>query len=155
MRTAAAAAAAALAVAACGGSSTPLNGPNTSSQFSACLAAPAAKPDGWPQAKRPPKVVAPRLLEGHRTTGSVAIYPGDNVKAFLKQQQIGRVVAMFELCIDETGTPRKIEILKSSCMKEYDDLITTTMSAWRYSPYQVDGEAVPICTAVNFIYNQN
>ena len=27
-------------------------------------------------------------------------------------------------------------------------------SEWKYSPYMVNGKAVPVCTAVTFIYSQ-
>jgi hypothetical protein len=29
------------------------------------------------------------------------------------------------------------------------------MNAWKYRPFMVNGKAVPVCTAVTFIYTQS
>jgi len=46
-------------------------------------------------------------------------------------------------------------MLKSTGFPAYDSKIQTKIRGeWRYKPYNVNGKAVPVCTAVTFIYNQ-
>jgi hypothetical protein len=47
-----------------------------------------------------------------------------------------------------------IKKLKGTGFANYDTIIETGMARWRYKPYQVNGKAVPVCTAVTFIYSQ-
>lgn len=37
----------------------------------------------------------------------------------------------------------------------YDAKIAAELAKWRYSPYEVDGKPVPVCTAVTFSYRQH
>ena len=46
-------------------------------------------------------------------------------------------------------------MLKSTGFPAYDNKILSKMRGeWRYKPYMVNGKAVPVCTAVTFIYSQ-
>ena len=46
-------------------------------------------------------------------------------------------------------------MLKSSGFPSYDAKIKNKMqNEWKYKPYAVNGRAVPVCTAVTFIYSQ-
>jgi len=45
--------------------------------------------------------------------------------------------------------------LKSTGFPGYDTTIKHTIeTTWRYAPYLVNGKAIPVCTAVTFIYSQ-
>ena len=65
-----------------------------------------------------------------------------------------RVIASFKLCLDDKGAVNTVTLLKSSGYSAYDATITRELQKWAYRPYQVNGKAVPVCTAVTFIYSQ-
>jgi hypothetical protein len=44
--------------------------------------------------------------------------------------------------------------IQSTGVSRYDALLIAHMRIWRYSPYQVNDEPVPVCTYVTFIYKQ-
>jgi hypothetical protein len=47
-------------------------------------------------------------------------------------------------------------MVKSTGFPAYDSKISNTIHGeWRYRPYNVNGKAVPVCTAVTFIYSQH
>ena len=46
-------------------------------------------------------------------------------------------------------------MLKSTGFGAYDSKIQSEMRSWRYRPYMMNGRAVPVCTAVTFIYSQH
>ena len=46
-------------------------------------------------------------------------------------------------------------MLKSTGFPAYDSKIQSKIRGeWRYEPYNVNGKAVPVCTAVTFIYSR-
>src|SRR5438874_1475224 len=63
--------------------------------------------------------------------------------------------ASFKLCLDDTGAVVTVRGLKSTGYPAYDDkLRMTILDTWKYKPYLVNGQPVPVCTAVTFIYTQ-
>ena len=66
-----------------------------------------------------------------------------------------RIIGSFKLCLTVTGAIGNVNMLKSTGFPAYDSKIQNKMrSEWRYKPYMVNGKAVPVCTAVTFIYSQ-
>ena len=64
-----------------------------------------------------------------------------------------KLVGAFKLCLATTGSVSSVTMLKSSGFPDYDAKILREMrTVWRYQPYTVDAKAVPVCTAVTFIY---
>ncbi len=104
----------------------------------------------------PPQLVSPSMLETFRVAGSRMIEPDVETKTKMQRTGRGRFVGSFKLCLDTTGTPVKIVTIKSSGYPDYDTKIGTTIANdWRYKPFEVNGRAVPVCTAVTFIYHQD
>jgi hypothetical protein len=101
-----------------------------------------------------PQNVAPTLLEGNRIAGQKLIVPDDKTKIAIQDAKRDKVVASFKLCLDDTGVVTKVVTLKSSGFPDYDAKITREMNKWAYRPYLVNDQAVPVCTAVTFIYSQ-
>jgi hypothetical protein len=97
-------------------------------------------------------IVNTRDLEALRVGGSKAVVPDADDMTRLNGR---RVVGTFKLCLDETGHYEQGVLLRSTGISEYDAKIARTMMEWVYRPYVVDGVAIPVCTAVTFIYTQH
>jgi len=53
------------------------------------------------------------------------------------------------------GAVTSVKMLKGTGFPAYDNKIQSKMNGeWKYKPYAVNGRAVPVCTAVTFIYSQ-
>jgi protein TonB len=94
------------------------------------------------------------VIEQRRIGGERRIYPPDTTKAAIVRDRLRRVVVTVKMCLSKGGTVQHLEVLRSSGYPEYDALIRSTMRTWKYSPFEVNGNAVPVCTSVTFIYNQ-
>ena len=108
-----------------------------------------------PIARAPPQNVPPTLLEGSRIAGEKQIKPDDVTKTEIGRSGKDKVIGSFKLCISNAGAVTQVTQLKSSGFPAYDTKIINKMrTEWRYKPYMVNGKAVPVCTAITFIYTQ-
>jgi hypothetical protein len=114
--------------------------------------APTATPPPPPPA--PPQAVPPTLLEGMRVSGNKDILPADATKIEIARSGKDKIVGSFKLCVDAQGAVTNVVQLKSTGFSDYDAKIIREMKQWAYRPYSVNGKAVPVCTAVTFIYSQ-
>jgi TonB family protein len=99
-------------------------------------------------------IVPQVAIEERRTHGDPKIYPPDTTVTAIKRDGVSRVVTTVKMCLSARGTVRQLDVLKSSGYPAYDALIRSTMRTWRYEPFTVNDEAVPVCTSITFIYNQ-
>jgi hypothetical protein len=95
--------------------------------------------------------VRPVDLEALRVRGSKMIVPDDEDKIHLNGK---RLIGSFKLCLDETGHYERGTLIKSTEVPRYDAKIARALMGWAYRPYVVDGRAIPVCSAVTFIYTQ-
>jgi hypothetical protein len=100
------------------------------------------------------KNVPPVQLEPLRIAGEKSIMPDDQTKTELQVAGTHRLVGAFKLCLDRAGGVSSVSVLKTTGAPRYDDKILTKMGEWRYKPFVDAGVAVPVCTAVTFIYEQ-
>jgi protein TonB len=115
------------------------------------LGAPPPPPPPPPEVKNIP----PTLLEGSRIAGEKNISPDDVTKTEIQRSGKDRLIGSFKLCLTVAGTISNVTMLKSTGFPAYDNKILGKMRGeWRYRPYMVNGKAVPVCTAVTFIYSQ-
>ncbi len=114
-----------------------------------CDAAPAMPPP--PPA--PPQNVPPTVLEAQRIAGDKLILPDEATKKQIVDSGKTRVVGSFKLCVDVQGAIASVSTLKSTGFPAYDKLLRDGMQTWQYKPFAVNGRAVPVCTAVTFIYS--
>jgi periplasmic protein TonB len=110
---------------------------------------------GGPGAGDEPPTPVDVLLEGveaQRVAGTREL----SLPAAVKQAMVARgtreAAAAVKLCLDASGRPARIEVMRSTGFPEADERIRLGMSEWRYRPYRVNGMAVPVCTAVVFRY---
>ncbi len=102
-----------------------------------------------------PQNVPPTLLEGSRVSGEKQIIPDDVTKTEIQRSGKDKLIGSFKLCINANGEVTSVNLLKSTGFAAYDSRITGKMRGeWKYRPYAVNGKAVPVCTAVTFIYSQ-
>jgi protein TonB len=115
----------------------------------------APPPPPPPPPPAPPQNVPPTMLEGSRIAGEKMIYPSDVTKTEIQRSGKTRLIGSFKLCLTVAGEIQSVNMLKSTGFPAYDSAILSTIrSTWRYKPYNVNGRAVPVCTAVTFVYSQ-
>jgi hypothetical protein len=100
-----------------------------------------------------PLTVPPTQLEALRIAGSKTIAPAADTRADMISAGKTRVVASLKLCLDDKGSVSSTTTLKSSGFPAYDRKINAEMRRWIFKPYKLNGRAVPVCTAVTFIFD--
>ncbi|HEY1547704.1 MAG TPA: hypothetical protein VGG28_07790 [Kofleriaceae bacterium] len=109
-----------------------------------------------PPPPAPPQLVPPTALEASRIAGEKAIQPDDVTRMDISRSGKDRIVGTFKLCINAEGAIQNVTMMKSTGFGAYDSKIQGTIrSSWRYRPFNVNGKAVPVCTAVTFIYSMH
>jgi TonB family protein len=100
------------------------------------------------------RTIAPVELEAHRLKGNKQVMPDSYEQRAMQSAHEDRVIAAIKLCVDTTGAVSQVRILRSSGYPGYDQKIASEVSAWGFRPIEIDGKAVPVCTALSFIYSQ-
>jgi serine/threonine-protein kinase len=114
-------------------------------------AAPAARPAI--AAPVVPQNVAPTLLDANRIAGDKDIVPDNGSQTEINRSGQDKVVGSYKLCVTTDGGVDSVSLLKSTGFPAYDAKIQNTIrSKWRYKPFVISGKAVPVCTAVMFVY---
>lgn len=89
-----------------------------------------------------------------RVAGNPQIQPPTPTQSAMRRLHQTRIVAVVKMCLDRDGKVSQQRIVKSSEYKEYDAKLLSNIRRWKYQPYRANGRAVPICTHVTFIYQQ-
>ena len=100
-------------------------------------------------------MLPPTLLETVRVKGDKYIVPDDATKRDIGRSGKDKVIGSYKLCVDVNGDVASVKMLKSTGFPGYDFKIVDEMKQWGYRPYMINGAAVPVCTAVTFIYTQS
>ena len=108
------------------------------------------------KSKHPTVVLAQnaRFTQGSRIYGEKLIVPDEATKSAIHEARVPRILGSFRFCLDDTGKVESVLPMRSTGYADYDRKIIAAIRAWRYSPYKVDEQAVPVCSAVTFIYSQ-
>lgn len=106
-----------------------------------------------PPPPMPPQTVPPSLLEAQRISGTRTIVPDPKTKADIVASGKPKVVASIKMCLDDKGSVSSVALLKPSGFGAYDRKIITELRQWIFKPYKINGRAMPVCTAVTFIYD--
>jgi len=99
-------------------------------------------------------MVAPAAIEEHRVSGSRMISPDDGTKIAMQKKNVSQVRGAFRICVDETGHVESVMPILSTGLAGYDRRLIAGLQEWVFSPFIVDGQPVPVCTAVTLIYTQ-
>jgi outer membrane biosynthesis protein TonB len=104
--------------------------------------------------KDDPLPVKQELMRGLRTAGSDDIYLPESMVSRLHAQGIGSFAVVLKVCVDrDGGAPSAVSVARSSGFDDVDAFITATVEReWRYQPYSVNGEKIPVCFTVQLDY---
>ncbi len=102
--------------------------------------------------EKAPQLVAPKVVEGLRIAGDPQIHPPDPVRIAMSRDGKQRVTGTVKLCLDARGAVSSATVLASTGYPAYDGKLTSGVRTWRYRPYQIGGQAVPVCATVTFVY---
>jgi hypothetical protein len=107
--------------------------------------------------KREPIVFAAgtKLVEGKRIYGTKTIRPDTETAKAMYRAHRDRTKGTFRVCLDETGHVASVLPAASTGYANYDRELMAGMQQWIYSPFSIDGQPAPVCTAVTFIYTQH
>ena len=94
--------------------------------------------------------IGPLLLEGRRVAGEKSLAPTDLLK--MKFKPGSRIEFSFRLCVNEAGAVDQVTLLRSTSLAEYDQQVLARVRAWKFSPLQVNGAPVAVCTRQSFVY---
>jgi TonB family protein len=114
--------------------------------------------DGCSSACRHEVAIVPaKMIEGYRVAGDPQIQPPDAVRVQMVQEQQRQAAGTIRMCLARDGSVASLRVLQSTGYAAYDDRLTAGMRGWRYKPYRLaaGGNAVPVCTAVTFVFRLN
>ena len=97
-------------------------------------------------------IVPQDYIEGLLISGNTQIHPPESVRVKMIHVGERKLTATVKMCLGTTGRVNSLSVLDSTDYAEYDAKLLREMRAWRYKPYTVNGQAVPVCTAITFIY---
>jgi TonB family protein len=100
-------------------------------------------------------VVGQSTIEARRIAGDPQIAAPDSVRSQMARTQQRQVRGVVHMCLDRGGQVDSVRVLRSTGYAEYDARLTERMRSWRYQPFRVNGAAVPVCSAVTFVYRMN
>ena len=63
-----------------------------------------------------------------------------------------KIVGVYKVCVDASGHVAAVSTLKATGFAAYDNKITTSMRAWSFKPFLINGKPTPVCTAATYIY---
>ena len=110
-----------------------------------------AKPDEAPAKPQPPTVIPPATLKTLLVSSS-PIEPPEVVQAQMMRDDKKKASAVLKVCVGAGGEVTSAAIAKSSGYGEYDDRLVAGVRSWRYRPYMINGQYVPVCSAAAFAF---
>jgi hypothetical protein len=99
-----------------------------------------------------PQNIPPTALESLRIAGTRSIIPEPATTAEIVKAGKPRIIGSFKLCVGTTGFVTSVTTLKSTGYPAYDLKLGREMRTWKFRPYLVNRQPVPVCTAETFIY---
>jgi len=102
--------------------------------------------------KVPPEAVPAHMIDGHRIKGDTNIVAPESVRIAMLKRKQRKLTATIKLCLSASGSPNSVRVIGSSGHEDYDAKLKAAVNRWRYRPYRVNGQAVPVCTSIRFIY---
>jgi hypothetical protein len=101
-----------------------------------------------------PAIIPPLSFESYQIAGERNIFPDDVTKAEIARAGTQRIMIPVKVCMDTTGRVDVAELIKGTGFPAYDAKLVAGVLTWRYRPYLVNGTPVPVCSIVQFVYNQ-
>jgi protein TonB len=112
-------------------------------------------PDCPPPPPTAPSIVPPNALEQSRISGEKNIFPDDVTKTEISRSGKTRLMIPVKVCIDRLGAIAGVTIVgKGSGFSAYDEKLKREIRKWKYRPFSINGQPAPVCSIVQFVYNQ-
>jgi len=105
-----------------------------------------------PKCRTEAKIVQSQVVRALRWAGDDQIQPPATVKTQMMRDGKQRTSAVIKLCLDSAGQVSSLQLLASSGYEEYDRRLLAGMREWRYRPYTVGNQALPVCSPIAFVY---
>lgn len=115
------------------------------------LAPPPPPPPPPPPAATTREVPASALV---RIDNAIPLIPDQLTQDQIRVLRRYRVIGLFHVCITEGGNVASITMLQSTGFQAYDARLLKGIRYWRYRPFLVDGQPVPVCTRASYTYFQ-
>ena len=97
-------------------------------------------------------ILPPTVLMGLRIAGDTQMQPSGATKSDMQFRQVEKLNATFQVCLDPSGNVASSRQLHPTGYAEYDDTLKAGIATWRYKPYMVNGQGIPACGIVSFVY---
>ncbi len=120
-----------------------------------CQPPPSPSSPAKKETETPPSVIPQELLKGHLLSGETQIHPSQTLQLTIAREGKTKLTGVIKACISANGTVTQASVIKSTGHPGYDHKLVANVRRWRYRPYSVDGKAIPVCTAIRFIYKLN
>jgi hypothetical protein len=101
---------------------------------------------------REPEIVPPGVIEGRLLSGNTHIEAPDAVRVDMLHAGLRQLVGAFKLCIDAAGRVSHLSVIDTTDYPAYDRKLISEMRQWRYVPYEIGGQPMPVCTAITVVY---
>ena len=62
------------------------------------------------------------------------------------------VRASIQVCVSERGRPSQVRFVHASSLPGWNRALFEAIRAWRYTPFKLDDQRVPVCTVVSFVF---
>jgi hypothetical protein len=120
---------------------------------------PGAPPDGYKQllppeapAAAPRAAVAPKIvplaeLEPLRLAGEPRPALPNLVKTLAEKDGQKLLMVALTVCLSEAGAPTSVSLKRGTDYPDANQKIVAEVHKWRFRPYQVNGQKVPVCTS--------
>ena len=99
-----------------------------------------------------PTLVPPSVVEGLRISGNAQIQPSADVTNAMQRDGKSKVHGSFKLCLGASGEVTSVSTISATGYAAYDDALRAGIADWRYRPYEIGGQAVPVCGMVTFVF---
>jgi protein TonB len=120
----------------------------------ASIAAPPPAPLAAAPAPAPtkPQLVPLTAIESQMIGGEKEIHLPPAILQVMSKKGIKQTTMVVKLCINASGAATSVDIAKSCGYAEADRNVVDRMHEWKFHPYMVNGQAVPVCAVKMFRY---
>jgi TonB family protein len=91
-------------------------------------------------------------IENQMIAGDKEIHLPPAAIQALSQKGQHQTILMAKLCVNTSGAVSSVDVTKSSGSADADRSVADKIHEWRFKPYLLNGQAVPVCTVKMFRY---
>lgn len=92
------------------------------------------------------------IMPSKRIAGHAVVAPDDEDRAAIRRTPDRRAASTWQLCLDRDGAVAGLTMMESSGFPRYDERVAAALATFRYTPVEVGGRRVAVCTVLTMIY---